>query len=92
MTYPVQFTTDPEPRPTYDVDRGEYQRLVRLGIVVDAPADPNPPDLFAEEVAQVLEDTNGPAYAAGRAMFTPRATATPPTNPVDGELWFAFAP
>jgi hypothetical protein len=39
----VQIANDPVPRPTYEVDEGEYQRLIDLGLVVNAPAEPADP-------------------------------------------------
>lgn len=56
--YLVELTTDPEPRPTYEVTLGEYERLLSLGLVVNAPADPVDPDLFDQEIAQQVEDVN----------------------------------
>lgn len=91
--YTVQLTSDPADengnRPTYDVDRGEYERLLELGLVVNAPAQPQAADTFSQEVADVLLDEEGPAYAAGRAAFTLRATSTPPPNPVVGDVWIS---
>lgn len=95
-TYVVSLTSDPaDPitglRPTYEVSEGEYERLMDLGLVVNAPAEPSPADLFDNELAEQLLDPTSASYAAGRASFTPRATTLPPTNPVEGELWFSFA-
>lgn len=56
--YLVQLTTDPEPRPTYEVSLGEYERLLSLGLVVNAPADTVDPDLFDAEIAQQVQDVN----------------------------------
>lgn len=86
-TYLVQLTNDPEPRPFYEVDPAEYERLLDLGLVVNAPADPTPPDLFDQEMADELLDTTSASYAAGRAQFTLRATTLPPSNPAVGDVW-----
>lgn len=57
-TYIVQLTNDAEPRPSYEVDRAEYERLLRLGLLVGESPDPVDPDLFDEEVAGLLGDVN----------------------------------
>jgi hypothetical protein len=88
-TYIVQLATDPEPRPTYEVNAGEYERLLELGMLVGGPAEPAPPDLFDQEVAQLINNLNSVTYASGRAQFTPRATTLPPSNPAIGDLWFS---
>lgn len=95
-TYIVQLTSDPvNPltgvRPSYEVSEGEYERLIDLGLVLNAPADPSPADLFDTELAAELLDPTSASYAAGRASFTPRATTLPPVDPDEGELWFSYA-
>src|SRR3982751_491374 len=67
-TFVVQLTTDAEPRPQYEVDTGEYQRLVNLGILVNAPATPTDPDLFDQEVSQLVTDVNSSTHAAVDAV------------------------
>lgn len=88
-TYIVQLSTDPEPRPTYEVSAGDYERLLELGLVVGGPAEPTPPDHFDDEVAALINDITSGTYAAGRAAFTARATTLPPSNPAIGDLWFS---
>lgn len=68
-TYLVQLTTDAEPRPTYEVSEGEYERLLDLGLVINAPADPVDPDLFDQEVAQLHADVNSQTRAEVDARY-----------------------
>lgn len=89
--FSVQLTFDPEPRPFYDVDEGEYERLLGLGVVVNAPADPEPVDLFDTEVAGLINDHTSDTYGAGLSAFTQFASVTPPSSPVVGQIWFTYA-
>lgn len=90
-TYDVQLQSDPVDengnRPIYTVDRGEYERLLDLGLVLNAPAEAESIDHFSQEIADAFADVDGPAYLAGRTAFTLRATSTPPVNPVVGDVW-----
>jgi hypothetical protein len=92
-TYDVQLQSDPVDengnRPIYTVDRGEYERLLELGLLINAPAEPDSPDHFSQEIADAFSDVDGPAYAAGRAAFTLRATSVPPVNPAVGDVWIS---
>lgn len=56
--YAIQLTTDAEPRPTYVVGQGEYERLLDLGLVVGGVGSAVDPDLFDRELAQQVEDVN----------------------------------
>jgi len=89
MSRLVQITNDPEPRPYYEVDEGEYQRLLELGLLVNEVADPADPDIFSNEMAAEFTDTTSAAYLAGRSAFTLRATSTPPANPAVGDVWIS---
>jgi hypothetical protein len=84
----VQLTTDPDPKPFYDVSEGEYERLIDLGIVVNAPAAPTDPNLFDAEVAALVTDRNSSTYAAGRAAYA-QAQSVAPSNPAVGQIWFS---
>jgi hypothetical protein len=86
----VQLSTDPEPRPFYDVDDGEYERLLSLGLVVNAPADPEPADLFDTEVAALINDGTSATHGAGILAFTQTAQSVAPSSPFVGQLWFSF--
>src|SRR3954468_16403116 len=87
----VQLTTDdidPQTgvRPFYDVDEGEYERLLDLGIVVNAPADPEPVDLFDTEVAALLTDPTSAAHAAGVAEFVSGGAPVSSVNTKTGDV------
>lgn len=88
--YSVQLSTDAEPRPTYDVDEAEYERLLALGLVVNAPADPEPLDLFDTEVAALINDGTSATHGAGISAFTQTAQSVAPSSPFVGQLWFSF--
>lgn len=79
-TYLVQITSDPEPRPTIEVSQGEYERLLRLGLVVGGPADPVLPDVFDNEVSQLIEDLNSSTRAALGGI--PPGTHTHPSTQI----------
>jgi hypothetical protein len=76
--YTVSLTSDPVDengnRPTYDVDAGEYERLIGLGVVVNAPATPSPVDFFDTEVSTLI----GTPGSASRAKVAEVAAGTPP--------------
>lgn len=73
-TYLVQYTIHPEPRTTYEVSEAEYERGIELGIIVNAPAAPQPPDVFDDEVAALVPD---PATATGAALRAAFGRAAP---------------
>lgn len=71
-TYLVQYTIHPEPRQVYEVSEAEYQRALALGIVVNAPASPQPPDVFDDEVAELFApESTSATSAAARAVLVP---------------------
>lgn len=57
-TYAIQLTTDPLPRPFYEVSAAEYERLQDLGLVVGGVQTPVDETLFDQELAQRIEDVN----------------------------------
>lgn len=76
----MQLTIHPEPRPTLEVSQAEYERLIALGLVVGAPADPQPVDYFDNEIAALIGDTTP---SATRAAIT--GLVDPPVDSVNGQ-------
>lgn len=83
-TYIVQLTSDAEPRPSYEVDDAEYERLFNLGLLVGAPPDPVDPNLFDTEVAGLVNNVNSQTRDALKDGFVASTTIRNATTLTQG--------
>lgn len=81
--------TTMRPGENIDVDDAEYERLLELGLVLNAPADPQPTNHFDTEVASYINNTTTATYAAGKAQFTLNRQSVAPSNPYVGQVWIS---
>lgn len=78
--YTIQTTMNPGVN--IDVGAAEYERLLELGLVLNAPADPQPANHFDAEVASYVNDPTKLTHAAIAAL----THATTMTDNLDGTL------